>query len=244
MSSFFLAIIFGFVAALANIIGGLIVVKREWNYLFLRYFVALGAGFMFAAVILKMVPESIRLTKLAPILILLGYIAVNFLEHAMSHHVDIDDTEHHGIMFHSSVGTFAFSGLLLHSFFDGVAIGSSFIISTSLGVIVFIAMAIHKIPGGFTVASILLASGKSKRVALGAAIALGIATIVGVLSISWASFLVVYGLAVAAGVTIHVAASDLIPEINQHRDLKTSSMIFLGIFFYFITDLLLEKFLI
>ena len=244
MSNFFLAIIFGFVAALANLLGGLIVFKKEWSHLFLRYFVALGAGFMFAAVILEMIPESIRLTKLAPILILLGYIAVNFMEHAMSHHIDIDDAKHDGIMFHSSVGTFAFAGLLLHSFFDGVAIGSSFIISTSLGIIIFMAMALHKIPGGFTVASILIASGKSKGRGLGAAAALGIATIVGVFSISWASFLVAYGLAVAAGVTIHVAASDLIPEINQHRDLKTSSMVFLGIFLYFITDLLLEKFLL
>jgi zinc and cadmium transporter len=243
MSSFSLALLFGVVAALANLVGGLIVVKKEWSSRFLRSFVALGAGFMLAAAVLEMIPESIKLTEFAPFFILIGYMAVNFMEHAHSQHVDVDESEHSGIMFHSSVGTFAFVGLLLHSFFDGVAIGSSFMISTSLGVIIFIAMAVHKIPAGFTVASILMASGKSKQTALLAALSLGIATIVGVFGISLVSSFVAYGLALSAGVTIHVVASDLIPEINQHRDLKTASVIFLGILFFFITELLLEALL-
>src|SRR5437773_1091328 len=57
-----LAAAFGVVAGLANVVGGWLAVGRQgWDRVRQSYFVAAGAGFMLAAVFLRMVPESYRL---------------------------------------------------------------------------------------------------------------------------------------------------------------------------------------
>jgi len=43
-----LSLTLGFIAAIADIVGGLVLVRRNWEKRYLRYFVALGAGFMLA----------------------------------------------------------------------------------------------------------------------------------------------------------------------------------------------------
>ena len=42
------SLLLGITAALANAFGGAVVVQKTWDRRFLRYFVALGAGFMLA----------------------------------------------------------------------------------------------------------------------------------------------------------------------------------------------------
>ena len=54
-------------------------------------------------------------------------------------------------------------GLAIHTFFDGVAIASGFLVSTWLGVVIFLAVFLHKLPEGFTVASVVLASGQGRH---------------------------------------------------------------------------------
>ena len=64
-------------------------------------------------------------------------------------------------------------GLAIHAFFDGVAIAAGFLISNWLGTIIFVPIFLHKLPEGFTVASMVLASGQSRRNAIRAAGLLG-----------------------------------------------------------------------
>jgi len=52
-----------------------------------------------------------------------------------------------------------FDGLSVHSLFDGVAIGSGFVVSSWLGWLIFLAIFLHKAPEGFTMASVMLAAG-------------------------------------------------------------------------------------
>ena len=73
MDSFYISLAFGGAAACANVVGGLLVtIKRRWDEALLKHFVALRAGFMLGAAFLGMMPESIRLTDHAPLL--LGYL--------------------------------------------------------------------------------------------------------------------------------------------------------------------------
>ena len=69
----------------------------------------------------------------------------------------------------------ALLGLGIHTFFDGVAIASGLLVSTWLGGIIFIAIFLHKLPEGFTVASLMLASGRSRKAAFVSACILGAA---------------------------------------------------------------------
>src|SRR6266852_4863336 len=56
-----LALGLGLTAAAANVLGGLFIVRRDWSRQYLKYFLALGAGFMLSAAFLEMIPESVRL---------------------------------------------------------------------------------------------------------------------------------------------------------------------------------------
>ena len=56
-----LAILLGLTAAAANLLGGSLVAHRQWSHRYLKYFIALGAGFMLATSLLEMIPESIKL---------------------------------------------------------------------------------------------------------------------------------------------------------------------------------------
>ena len=55
-----LSIVLGIIAALADIAGGLVLVRARGVERYLRYFVALGAGFLMATALLEMAPESMR----------------------------------------------------------------------------------------------------------------------------------------------------------------------------------------
>ena len=84
--------------------------------------------------------------------------------------------------------------------------------------------------------SVMLASGRSRRFAWGASALLGAATLAGVLSMALFRHHVAAGLPLAAGVTIYVAASDLIPEVNKEPGVKMALVVFLGVGFLFVLD--------
>lgn len=121
------------------------------------------------------------------------------------------------------------SGLSVHALFDGVAIGSGFVVNDALGWLIFLAVFLHKAPEGFTMASVMMASGRSRKVAFYSAVVLAAATIVGVLVIELAPRWMPYGLPVSAGVALYVGASDLVPEVNREPGIRLALVFFLGV---------------
>src|ERR1700739_2786867 len=210
------SILLGLTAAAANVFGGAIIVQRHWERRYLRYFVALGAGFMLATAIVEIFPASLALRgKSAAFLVLGGYLIVHFFEHTVTPHFHFGEETHEDQFVHAHKGYSVLLGLTIHTFFDGIAITSGFLVSNWLGWIIFVAIFLHKIPEGFTITSVMLASGQSRRMAWGASVFLGAATFAGVLTMAVFQHQVSYGLPLSAGVTIYVAASDLIPEVNR-----------------------------
>ncbi len=225
-----LALGLGLTAAAANVAGGMLIAQREWSRAWLKYFVALGAGFMLGAAFLEMVPEAMRLTgEPALVLVLVGYFLVHFFEHTLAPHFHFGEETHVEELAHAHVPYTALVGLMIHTFFDGVAIASSFMVSEYLGGIVFLAVFLHKLPEGFTVASLMLASGQGRRMALLASVLLAAATLAGVLLMSFLPAQVGFALALSAGVTIYVAASDLMPEVNKEPGIRMALVVFLGL---------------
>ena len=86
-----------------------------------------------------------------------------------------------------------------------------------LGVLVFIAVVLHKLPEGLAIASLFLAAGQPPRIAVAAAGALGLTTLLGVMFTALLQPLADHGLPLAAGVTLYVAASNLVPEFQSRR---------------------------
>src|SRR4029079_10889328 len=112
----------------------------------------------------------------------------------------------------------AVGGLWIHTFFDGVSIAAAFLANFRVGLLMLVAILLHTMREVFTVASIMLASGRSTRKALWATAAIGVATLAGVIAVAVLNTriqsAVGYALPFSAGVTLYVAASDLIPEVN------------------------------
>jgi ZIP family zinc transporter/zinc and cadmium transporter len=205
------------IAGAANLFGGAIVSARAWSRTFLTYFIALGSGFMLATALTEMVPESVRLAKgAAPLLILLGYFIVHFFEHSWPAHFHFGEETHADEFLNPSVAYTALGGLTIHTFFDGVSIASGFLISNWLGTVIFGAVILHNVPEGFTIASVMAAARKGRSAGLWAAGVLGVSRILGILAMALAHRFVNYGLAISAGVTLYVAASDLIPEVSKN----------------------------
>ncbi len=238
-ANFWLSLALGFGAGLADYLGGFLLVRRSPSVRALRYFVALGSGFMLAAAILEMVPEGMVVNpRWATALVLLGYCGVHLLEHTLVPHFHFGEETHHHEFVSKKTSYSVLLGLATHTFFDGIAIGSGFVLSHWLGWVIFIAVFLHKIPEGFTVASVMLAGGQSKTAALNSALLLGATTVFGVLVISLVPRLVWAGLPLSAGVTIYVAATDLVPEVNREPGVRMALVFFAGVLVFFVLRLL------
>jgi ZIP family zinc transporter/zinc and cadmium transporter len=180
---------------------------------------------MLAVVLTGALPTVFREGGIAPgLTVLAGYLAVHLAHHVLVPHFHFGE-ETHAIT--ADVGVSALIGLSIHSFFDGVAIASGFLQSDGLGTLLFLAVLLHKLPEGVTIASVVLAGGRPGREGVLAAAALGGATVLGVLLTDLAAPLQRHGLALAAGVTLYVAASNLVPEVQKTRR-PSLTLAFLG----------------
>ena len=89
----------------------------------------------------------------------------HLFEHTFTTHFHFGEethTEHH---VSPAVSMSALVGLSLHAFFDGVAISSGFLVTPALGVLIALAVVLHKVPEGVTIASLMLAAGRTRRTA-------------------------------------------------------------------------------
>ena len=234
------ALLYALVAAAGNVLGGLAVTRRAVRELrVIELLVAFGAGFMLSVAIVELLPAALsRSGAAAPALVLLGYLAVHLTQHTVTPHFHFGEETH---TVSSVAGTSALVGLLLHTFFDGVAIASAFLVRPELGIMVFIAIFLHKLPEGVTISSLMLAGGRTGGRAVGAAGLLGLATLLGVVFTEQLGFLVQHGLALSAGVTIYVAASNLVPEFQGKRGWKLPAAFFAGAAMFFVTKVIMDS---
>lgn len=251
--SFIQLLLFGGAAALANVLGGLVLfplgIDRKYKSS-LKYLLALGAGFMLAVTFFEIVPETILLwqrtypesgTNLSiPMLLLLaGYLVTQFFEHTIAPHFHLgEDVPPEGVIPPRSAYS-GISGFLVHTFFDGISIAAASQIDVRIGFLVFIAVFLHKFPEGFTIGSMIVAAGKGMKEVIFATALIGMTTVVGVVVFYFVGsafgLSVAYALPLAAGVTLYVAASDLIPEVNHHGGHRplVSFSVFAGVALFF-----------
>src|SRR5262249_38813268 len=172
--------------------------------------------------------------------VLIGFFLVHLFEHTLAPHFHFGEETHIEEVSHHHSQNSVMLGLIIHTFFDGVAIAAGFLISTWLGTVIFIAVFLHNLPEGFTVASVFLACGKSRRRAIQAAAALGGATLVGVLLTGLLQSQLKYALPLSGGVTAYVAATDLLPEVNREPNWRTALLVFAGVASLFVMQRLLH----
>lgn len=245
-------ILFGVLAGAANILGGLILfpskVRTDYKGA-LRYLLALGAGFMLAVTFFEVLPKTIVLWQKTrgvdenlyfPMLLLLGgYLLTQFFEHTIAPHFHLGEEVHTDDVISKRSAYTGVGGLLIHTFLDGVSIAAAAQLDIRIGLLVFLAVFLHKFPEGFTIGSMVLAAGKGRKEVVFATSIVGLTTLLGVILFyllgSTFGFTVAYALPLACGVTLYVAASDLIPEINHHggKSPLVSLSVFAGVALFF-----------
>jgi len=208
------ALLYGLAAAAANVLGAVAVtVRATWSLRALDALLSFAAGFLISVSLLDLLPDSIAYAgSVAPLIALGAFVLVHLTQHTLGRHFHFGE-ETHDVS--ELVSNSALVGLLMHTFVDGVAVASGLRVGMGLGALVFIAVLLHKFPEGLAISSLFLAAGARRSRAILAAGALGASTLLGVVLTDQLPLLRQYGLAVSAGVTLYVAASNLVPELQD-----------------------------
>lgn len=222
---------FATLAGLGSVAGMVLVLWREafvrkWSILA----VAFAAGAMATTAIAHLFPEAMETAHehtSAPLWVLGGFATFFVLNQVVSFHAC-----GRGLTHLHPVGTMALVGILVHSFFDGVAVGAGFGASEASGRVVSIAVFSHELPeGAFTVA-ILLHTGMARSRAIAWGVVHGALTPIGALvagffesSPATLSAL----LAVSAGSFFYVASVNLVPEAHRESSRRNAFAFLAGI---------------
>lgn len=220
-------LLYALAAAAANLLGALTVTTgARWGLRALNLMLAFAAGFLISVAFLDLFPEALRQTgETAAAVALVGYLLVHLTQHTIGKHFHFGE-ETHAIS--RVVSMSALIGLLAHTFVDGVAVASGVRVSQTFGLLVFLAVVLHKLPEGLAISSLFMAAGAGKRAALAAAGMLGMATIAGVFVTAHVPPLARHGLALSAGVTLYVGASNLVPEFQATPGWRVPISFFAG----------------
>ena len=220
-------LLYAFAAAAANLLGALAVTSgARWGVRALDLTIAFAAGFLVSVAFLDLFPEAVRQTGDQAAVVALGaYLLVHLTQHTIGKHFHFGEETHE---ISRIVSTSALVGLLMHTFVDGVAVSSGVRVGETFGLMVFLAIGLHKLPEGLAISSLFMAAGAGKRAAFAAAGLLGLATIVGVFATAQVPLLARHGLALSTGVTLYVGASNLVPEIQATPGWRVPISFFAG----------------
>lgn len=233
--------------SIANLVGGLIVVRKEWSPQTLTYLMAFSAGFLLSIGILDLMPEGLENSPENGFYILAGFLVLFAFQRILTTHFHFGHETHKDKLSEKTGGLGAFIGMTIHSFFDGVSIVAGFEVSGELGLLVFTAVLLHKIPDGLTISSIVLVAFNDRKKAFIASAVLASATIFGgalvwllsdtrftteVLGDSFARI----SLSFSTGVFLYVAATDLLPIVNQSENRKTGLCVLLGVAVFYVAS--------
>ncbi|MDR3071720.1 MAG: ZIP family metal transporter [Endomicrobium sp.] len=222
-------IIYSLVAASAAMIGALIVLTfHKWSERNSFLIINFAAGVMLTLAFAHLIPDGFELNPNVSIYVLLGFLVMFFLQFIVLFH----PCHYNECSDHTHVASII--GLSLHSLIDGLMIAVVFEANSNLGILTTLAILLHKLPDGITIAGILLHTGASKKkifnFSLLTTCCTPIGTIMGMIlfkNISMPSLGALLG--TTAGSFIFLSASDLIPETHKSKNKATSLMLFAGV---------------
>ena len=210
--------------SLFSLMGGLMIIKYvKRREVIIRYLLPFGAGSLLAVAFLSLLPEAAEVLDIHATVVWMlgGFLAFFILERALGwfHHHE----HHHHELAHGSKNKthqwLVIIGDTLHNAIDGVAIGAAFLVNPAIGVGTAIAVATHEVPQEIGDFGILLSKGMKPRGVIVVNLLSSLATVLLALATFWLGKYFVVDvtplLAVAAGMFVYIAASDIIPDIHE-----------------------------
>lgn len=219
-------LLYGLIAGLFSLVGGLVVIWRaETAKKIIIPLITFAAGAFMAVSFLDILPEAVE-SGIEPhyifIATLVGFFIFFMIERLLmrfthKHREENEVTTHSE---HSeSLPILVMIGDSTHNFLDGIVIALAYVANPSIGLATALAIAAHEIPQEIGDFSIMLDSGWSKTKTIVANVASSLLSVVGIFIGYFAGTALVeylpYLLGGVAGTFIYIAASDLIPEIQD-----------------------------
>jgi len=217
--------IFGSIATGLTLISGSIPLLRRWKEDHLHNFVSFSAGVLLATAFLHLLPDALERAQPfhVGLCILASFLFLFILEKfIMVHPCEETHCDYH------TVGIAAFVGMLIHTFFDGFALGASLFVE-NLGWVVLFAIMAHKIPASFSLASILKKAKWSPKkilffilifglvIPFGAVVSTLILKPIGDQAIGLA-------LGLSLGTFIYISTSDFLPEVHRSESTRFKNL--------------------
>lgn len=181
-----------------------------------------AGGAILALVFLLILPEIVEESLVFNISIaylsaalMIGFLGMHILEKLSGFH-DHGHSESHS---HEGGSKVAIAVLSLHAFIDGVGIGTAYALSGTLLSAIIAAFILHKFLDGINIQAIAQAThSKNRNFFLLANI---LVTILGVFSVYFFAFsetILLYLVALVAGVLLYVSSAHILPEAHEHEN--------------------------
>ena len=233
-------IIFSLLGSIFSTVGGLFLLwKEKFTKKISSFLISFAVGVLLAVAFLDVLPEAVeKLDRFEPLgfFILVTIVFLFIVERALwwYHHHRMETEEHPHKHVHENQAYLLLIGDSIHNFIDGVLIAAAFFSSFPLGVGVAIGVIAHEIPQEIADFAIMLGTGMKRAKVLILNFLSSLMTVLGALlayfSLSGTEKFTPYTLAIAAGVFIYVALSDLIPIIHHQSEHKYDLIHFLLLF--------------
>lgn len=226
----FLGLFFG---TIGTTIGGLIgIISKRNSNKFLSFILSFSSGLMLAVVCFSLIPEALEITSVKMVIasMILGIITM-IICHSLVKNKFNEKTINNGKKANVKLlrtGIMVGIGLAIHNIPEGLAIGSGFDASQTLGFSVAIAICMHDIPEGLSMALPMKNGGMSALKVMTYVILSGVATGIGALigavigNISLE--IIAICLSFAAGAMLYIVSGELIPEYNDLYKGRLSSL--------------------
>ncbi len=177
-----------------------------------------AAGLMLAIVFLEVLEEALKTGYAYPVLgLFIGIVAFLLLDNYFPHRHFVTDEVPRGA--YVKKGMLMATGIALHNFPEGLAIGAGFAAATSLGITLAILIALHNIPEGFAMAIPLRAGGSRRRyivlIAILAGLPMGVGALLGALLGTLSTAMLGVSLGFAAGAMLYIVCDELIPDVYR-----------------------------
>ena len=177
-----------------------------------------AAGIMLVVVFLELLPEGLETGFFYPALgLVLGILALLLLDERFAHHHFVTTEIHHPT--YAKKGVLIATGVALHNFPEGLAIGAGFVASEALGITLALLIALHNMPEGLAAGIPLKSAGsRPRRIVLTTVVAglpMGVGAMVGALLGTISPFMLGASLGFAAGAMLYIISDELIPDVYR-----------------------------
>ena len=199
--------------------------KRDNNHL--HTLIAFSGGVMLGVLFIMLLPEALHETVEAEFdfdtacyMVLAGFVLLFVIDFLVKTYLGFDEhgEDEHA---HSITSLSAFSGLAIHSFFDGLALAAAFTAGEDVGLLVLVGLCLHKTVVAFSLASTMI-MGENPRTAWTYLIIFSLvsplATVASYAFLNSGEFSYTGpALCLSAGIFMFVTMCDILPEAFHHR---------------------------